>query len=162
MDAGFVVWVTGADDAAVLRVADAITDHLAQRHVATELLDPRRPGIEVLAGPEMDRRIAFTAGALVRHGVAVVVAVPSPTRAGREAIRARVPRLIEVWVPGGGHPEYETPERPEVEAGDPEATAERTLHTLEVLGHLARGNDPAYSEEEERQVIKRLKSFGYM
>jgi hypothetical protein len=162
MDAGFVVWVTGADDGAVLRVADAITSHLAQRHVATEQLDPRLPGIEVLAGPTLAERVAFAAALLARHGVAVVVAVPSPSRAERDAARARVPRMIEVWVPGAERAGYEVPDRPEVEAGEPEATAERTLHTLEVLGHLARGNDPAYSEEEERQVIKRLKSFGYL
>jgi hypothetical protein len=61
---------------------------------------------------------------------------------------------------------YEAPEKPEVEVTDPEpepgAGVERTLHTLEVLGWLERDAGSAYSEDEEREVIRRLKAFGYL
>jgi len=61
---------------------------------------------------------------------------------------------------------YEPPERPEVEIAVPEpspgAGVEQVLRTLEVLDLLPRGEDRAYSEEEEREVIRRLKAFGYL
>lgn len=162
MEQGVAVWVTGADGGACLAVAQAIADRLERRHVATELIAPGTPGIETIAGAEMDRRAAFAASCLVRHGVATVVAVPSHRRAERDAIRAAVGRLIEVYVPGGGVAAYEPPDRAEVEGSDPRTTADRTLRTLELLGYLRTGDDPAYSAEEERQVIARLKSFGYL
>ncbi|HXJ33158.1 MAG TPA: adenylyl-sulfate kinase [Candidatus Eisenbacteria bacterium] len=167
MTEGVVVWVTGPDERIVGGVARAIVDRLARRHVTTELLDARTPGIQALAGPDMDRRAAFAASLLVRHGVTVVAAVPSPSRAARAEIRAALGRMIEVYVPVGvGRSAYEPPERAEVQIDFPEseldAAALRALRTLEVLGYLRPADDPSYSEEEERQVIKRLKSFGYI
>jgi adenylylsulfate kinase-like enzyme len=163
---GVVVWVTGPSEPAVARVADAVLDRLARRHLPVELLAPRTPGIDALGGTAMDRRVAFVAGTLARHGVTVVVAVPSPSRAAREAIRAAIGRLIEVYVAVGDSPGYEPPARAEVQVDFPEtelgAAVERTLRTLEVLGYVRPGDDPAYSAEEERLVIRRLKGFGYI
>jgi hypothetical protein len=166
MSEGVVVWLTGADAQAVERVADAVGDALERRHVAIERLTSRTPGIEALAGPGMERRVAFVAGMLVRHGVTVLVAVASPSRAVRDEIRAALGRLIEVHVVPGDAADYEPPLRAEVEveapAGSPGPAVTRTLRTLEVLGYLRPGDDPAYSAEEERAVIRRLKSFGYI
>jgi hypothetical protein len=36
------------------------------------------------------------------------------------------------------------------------------LRTLELLGFLDPQAGSAYSEDEEREVIKRLKTFGYL
>ena len=125
------------------------------------------PGIEPLAGDGFDRRAAFVADRLVRHGVVVVVAVPSPSRAARDDIRAMLGRFIEVYVPVGADGRaYEPPARPELQIDFPEseldAAVERTIRTLELLGYLRPASDAAYSADEEREVIRRLKSFGYL
>jgi adenylylsulfate kinase-like enzyme len=167
MNDGVVVWVTGPSQPRIERVADAIREKLVRRHVASDLLDSRTPGIDVLAGDDFEKRVAFAAERLVHHGVAVVVAIPSPSRQGRDAIRAWLRRLIEVYVPvGGAGAAYDPPTRPEVQIDFPEseldAAVERTMRTLEVLGYLKPSSDAAYSADEEREVIKRLKSFGYL
>jgi adenylylsulfate kinase-like enzyme len=114
----------------------------------------------------MERRVAFVASLLVRRGVAAVVAVPCPCRAVREEIRVIAGRFIEVYVPGGAPSAFEPPDRPEVQVDypdtEPDGAVERTLRTLELLHYIPPADDPSYSAEEERAVIKRLKSFGYL
>jgi hypothetical protein len=163
----FTVWLTGPDVRALGPLADALATRLAARRLPVEVLGERTRDIDALAGPELERRVAFVAGTLARHGVVTVVAVPSPSRAARERARSELGRLIEVYAHPTAEPRpgYEPPERPEVEIVLPEPSSgvgvERTLHTLEVLGFLARG-DQAYSADEEREVIRRLKAFGYI
>src|SRR5215470_11864647 len=149
---GVAVWVSGPNDAAVARVAAAVTDRLARRHVTAELIDARLPAIEPLAGPDLDRRVAVVARFLVRNGVSVVAAVPSPSRAARDEIREAVGRLIEVYVAvAGGRSDYEPPARAEVQVDFPEseldAACERTLRTLEVLHYLPPLDDPSFTAE---------------
>ena len=163
---GFTLWVTGADSRALRRVADEVSSRLAARHLAVETLDERTPGFETLTGDGLEHRIAFVAGLLARHGVAVVVALPG-TRAGRDGARARLGRFIEVHVraPGGAVSRaFEAPERAEVEVdvGGAGAGVEHVILTLEVLELLRRDAEPGYSPDEEREVIRRLKSFGYL
>ena len=163
---GVVVWVSGPAEDTTARVATAIADRLDRRHVPTEVLTPRTPGIAPLAGDGMERRVAFVASLLVRRGVAAVVAVPCPCRAVRDEIRVIAGRFIEVYVPVGARGVFEPPDRPEVQVDFPEteldAAVERTLRTLELLHYIPPADDPSYSAEEERAVIKRLKSFGYL
>ena len=166
--AGFTVWVTGPEATAVRALADALAARLAARHVPVEILDERTPGIDALGGASLERRVAFVARTLARHGVSTVVGLAASTRAGRDAARAELERMIEVYVHEGadaGTVGYEPPERAEVEVLLPEPSAgvgvERTLRTLELLGFLPPG-DRVYSEEEEREVIRRLKAFGYL
>jgi hypothetical protein len=163
MDAGVVVWVAGAHDETTARVAAALAERLARRHLPTQCLTLATPGIDVL--DQDPRRVAFVASALIRHGVVVVVAVPSRSRALREELRATLGRFIEVSV-GGDRPGYEAPERPEVQIDFPDteldAAVERTMRTLQLLGYVPPADDPSYSAEEERQVIRRLKAFGYL
>jgi Adenylylsulphate kinase len=167
-DLGFTVWVAGPDADAVEEVAAELYGRLQARHVEVELLDRRTPGVAALAGDGVERRVAFVAGALARHGVATVIALPAPTRAAREQARTELERMVEVAVVPArvaAAAGWEPPERAEVEvrlADEPVATgAERALRTLEVLGYLPRA-DQGYSEEEEREVIRRLKAFGYL
>jgi len=166
MTDGVTVWVTGANDALVSRVAEHIVARLARRHVAYELIDPRTPGIDALGGAGTEVRLAVAVALLVRHGIAVVVAVPSPSRAGRDQARGLVQRMIEVHVAGRGRADYELPARAEVAVDFPEteldAAVERTLRTLELLGYLRPADDSSYSADEEREVLRRLKSFGYL
>jgi adenylylsulfate kinase-like enzyme len=165
-DAAFTVWVTGAEPRMLHDVADDLASRLAARRVRVEMLDARTPGLEILAGDVLEQRIAFVAGLLAHHGVAVVVALPG-SRRGRDGARARLGRMIEVHVraaveaPTGG---YEAPERAEVEvvAGRPPAGLDHVLPTLEVLNLLSRAHDRSDSADEEREVIRRLKSFGYL
>ncbi len=159
----FSVWLTGPDPRAVEAIADAIARRLSVREVPVEVLDLRSPGVDALAGEGIECRAAFVAEALARHGIATVVALPVPTRAARARARAAVAHMIEVHVCTADFPSerYEVPDRPEVEIAD-EAGVERVLGTLEVLGMLARGTDRSYTEDEEREVIRRLKAFGYL
>ena len=164
----FSVWVTGPEQGAAEAIGEELARRLAARRVAVEVLDPRTPGIDALAGEGIERRAAFVAGLLVRHGVAVVIALPA-ARAMRERVRAELGRMIEVYARPAHESAgttYEPPERPEVEITVPEpapgAGVEQALRTLEVLDLLPRGEERAYSEEEEREVIRRLKAFGYL
>jgi hypothetical protein len=161
---GFTVWGTGPDEALVRTVMEDVAARLASRHLAIEVLDERTPGIGALTADA----VACVAGALGRHGVVSVVALAASGPA-RERARSALGRMIEVHVcrAGAALPAgYEAPTRAEVEIALPEtepgAGAERVLRTVEVLGLLAREEDRAYSEEEEREVIKRLKAFGYI
>jgi len=149
----FAVWVNGADRERVERVTDAIAAHLATRDVPVEVLDARTPGADALGA----RAVAVLVDALARHGVATIVGLPLPA----EDARATGARMIEVHVCGGERPGYEAPDRPEVEL-EPGAGVERVVGTLEVLGFLLRGAERAYTEDEEREVIRRLKAFGYL
>ena len=166
MTAGFTVWVTGPDELLLQEVAGAIAARLAARGIPTETFDGRTPGIEALWGDGLVGRVAFVASMLARHGVATVVAVPADRRAERAHARTVLERMIEVYVrPASAVPRagYEPPERPEVEITTPEPVGvERTLRTLEIMKLLPPGGDTPYSEEEEREVLRRLKGFGYV
>jgi hypothetical protein len=162
----FTVWLTGPEQTGVEAVAEEVARRLATRAVPHEVLDSRTPGIDALAGSGLARAAAFAAALLARHGVAAIVALPTPARAARDAVRAELGRMIEVYVRPGRPPgpAYEAPERAEVEvaAGDTAGGADQVLRTLEVLELLPRSEERAYSEQEEREVIRRLKAFGYL
>jgi hypothetical protein len=166
MGLGCTVWVTGPDDRWVSSVAESIAARLAARHVPVELLDARTPGVEAIAGPNVGSCLAFVAGALTRQGASVVVGLPAPSRAARERARTDLGRMIEVYVRPLGRElaGYEAPLRAEVEITMPEPEAgagvERALRTLEVLELLPTAERSAYSKDEEREVIRRLKAFG--
>ena len=162
---GFTVLVTGPDGADVERVALEIDGRLRGRNVPVELIDLRTPGVAALRA---EGAATFVAGALARHGVVTVVALPVPSRASRERARAALGRLIEVYVPSSGAASaaYEPPLRAEVEVALPEVgsgtVTHHVLRNLELLGFLDPQAGSAYSEDEEREVIKRLKTFGYL
>ena len=158
---GFTVWVTGPDPTAVGDVVDSLVGSLTARQLAVETIDAGTIGVQGLDADAAGRAVVLAASLLAKNCIVSVVALPG-TRAGRDRARADLGRMIEVHVPGD-RPGYEPPDRPEVEiaARDTAAGTERTIRTLEVLGFLPR-DDARYSEEEEREVIKRLKAFGYL
>ena len=166
MTVGFTVLVTGPSAPDVEAVALEIDGALRARGAATELIDSRTPGA---AGLRAEGAATYAAGALARHGVVTVLALPVPSRAARDRAREALGRLIEVHVSSEGTVGcgYEPPLRAEVEVvfPDPRGSAigaDRTLRTLELLGLLPHEPASAYSAEEEREVIKRLKAFGYL
>jgi hypothetical protein len=71
MDQGVVVWVSGPSDDTTARVAAAVTERMARRHLPTELLTVRTDGIAALAGDDMARRVAFVAARPRRRRVVV-------------------------------------------------------------------------------------------
>jgi hypothetical protein len=165
MTEGFTVLVTGPTAGDVESVALEIDGRLRARGVRTELIDSRTPGAECLRA---EGAATFTAGALARHGIVTVLALPTPSRTARDRCRETLGRCVEVYVRteggiGGG---YEPPLRAEVEVVFPDhgagVGADRTLRALELLGLLEPTEGSAYSEDEEREVIKRLKAFGYL
>lgn len=159
---GVCVWVTSASTAAAQDVAVQLAESLAGREVAVELLHVERPGFESFTDP---RALATVAALLAAHGVSSVISEAVSSRAARDAARRTIGTMIEVLVQSGAAATtWEAPPQAEAEV-DASATGSgisRVLRTLEVLGHLQPREDGAYSEDEEREVIKRLKAFGYM
>jgi len=158
---GFTVWVTGPEPREVDDVVSLLVGNLTGRQLTVETVDGRTPGISGLGTEAAGAAVVLAAGLLTRHGVVTVVALPG-TREVRDRARADLGRMIEVYV-SGDRAGYEPPERPEVEIapGDADRGVDRVLSTLEVLRLLPR-DETRYSEEEEREVIKRLKAFGYL
>jgi hypothetical protein len=158
---GFTVWVTGPEARDVDDVVSLLVGNLTGRQLAVETIDARTPGVAGLGTEAAAEAVVLAAALLTRHGIVTVIALPG-TRAARDHARAELGRMIEVHVPGD-RPGYEPPERAEVEIarGDAERGVDRVLSTLEVLRLLPR-DETRYSEEEEREVIKRLKDFGYL
>jgi hypothetical protein len=105
---------------------------------------------------------------LTRHGVAVIVATMSPSRNLRDRLRNEIPRFMEVYVkhrgPVGTH-QYEEPLRPDVEIAPATEistmAAERIVQALESRHYIPRAAEVT-DDDEEQQIIKRLKDFGYM
>ena len=166
MTEGFTVLVTGPSASDVEMVARDIDAGLRARGRPTELIDSRTPGA---AGLRVEGAATFAAGALARHGIVTILALPAPARATRDRAREALGRLIEVHVSSEGTIGcgYEPPLRAEVEVVFPDprggaAAADRVLRALELLGFLAQEPTGAYSADEEREVLKRLKAFGYL
>ena len=160
---GVVVWVTSASDGAAREVAALLAESLAAREPAVEILHAGRPDFESIAAPA---GLAAVAGLLAAHGVHGVVAEATSSRAARDAFRRKLGTMIEVFVEADATPapSWEAPPQAEAEVDAAAAAAgvPRVLRTLEVLGYLKQRDDQAYSPDEEREVIKRLKAFGYM
>jgi hypothetical protein len=160
---GVVVWVTSASDSAAREVATLLAESLGAREPAVEILHAGCPGLESIGTPG---GLAGVAGLLAAHGVHGVVAEATSSRAIRDGFRRNLGTMIEVFVETGATPipSWEAPRQAEVEvdAAAPALGVPRVLRTLEVLGYLKPRDDQAYSPDEEREVIKRLKAFGYM
>src|SRR5262249_60934721 len=96
---GFAVLVTGPSAHSVEAVAFEGERGLRARGRPTELIDSRSPGVAEL---RVEGGATFAAGALARHGILTVLALPAPSRAARDRARAALGRLIEVHVSSEG------------------------------------------------------------
>ena len=171
---GCTVWLTGFQGSGKRAISDELARLLLARHVPVEQFDVRTPGLESFRSADptdagrYERRLGFLAMALNRHGVSVVVATMSPSREVRDALRGEIPHFMEVYVrrpaPPAGH-HYEEPLTPDVEVAASGGAAEAAAviaRALEERGYLPRAPEAQAAADEEQQIIKRLKDFGYM
>ena len=100
-----VVWLTGLSGAGKTTIAKGVCEELERRGVEFELLDGDLiRSIFPATGftrEERDthiRRVGFLASRLVRHGVAVVVALVSPYRDSRAFARSLCENFVEIHV----------------------------------------------------------------
>lgn len=101
-----MVWLTGLSGAGKSTIASAVAADLRNRDIAVEVLDGdivRRDLSHGLGFSKEDRdenvrRVGFVADLLSRHGVVVLVALVSPYRAARDAIRSGRTPFLEVFV----------------------------------------------------------------
>ncbi len=106
MEKGFVVWLTGLPASGKTTVAVDLEKRLRDRGLRVEVMD----GDEVRKGLSRDlgfskedreihaMRVAYVSKLLSRNGVAVIVALISPYRSFRAAIRKDIDDFIEVFV----------------------------------------------------------------
>lgn len=174
---GFTVWLTGLQGVGKRAISDEIARILVTRHIPVEQFDIRTPGLDVFAsadpsetGHRYERRLGFLAAALNRHGTAAIVATMSPSRRLRDSLREEIPRFMEVYVrhrdPAAAGHHYEEPLQPDLEvtpaAEIAAAAAQRIVAALEAKGFIPSSRQAIAEEDEEQQIIKRLKDFGYM
>ena len=103
-DVGFTVWLTGLSGAGKSTVASILIERLRARGRKVELLDGDVVRTNLSAGlgfskEDRDaniRRIGWVCQLLNRNGVDTVVAAISPYRNARDAVRASLPRFVEV------------------------------------------------------------------
>ena len=103
---GAVVWLTGLSGAGKTVIASAVLAELRYRGVDAELLDGdemRKSLCKDLGFSKEDRdenvrRVGGAAGELSAGGAVALVALVSPYRAARDAVRRRQERFIEVYV----------------------------------------------------------------
>jgi adenylylsulfate kinase len=103
---GYVVWLTGLSGAGKSTIAQALAQRLQDAGQRVEVLDGdvvRQHFSKGLGYSREDRlenirRVAYVAHLLARHGVAVIVALISPYREGRDYARGLIGDFLEVYV----------------------------------------------------------------
>jgi adenylylsulfate kinase len=103
---GLTVWFTGLSGAGKTTICNAVCAGLIDRGHRVEILDgdllrkhlSRDLGFSKQDRDENIRRIGFIADLLTRNGIVVLVAVISPYRAGRDEVREKIGRFLEVFV----------------------------------------------------------------
>jgi adenylylsulfate kinase len=100
-----VVWLTGLSGAGKTTIARGVCEELERRGVDFELLDGDlirsvfpATGFTREERDTHIRRVGFLASRLVRHGVAVVVALVSPYRDSRDFARSLCENFVEIHV----------------------------------------------------------------
>lgn len=136
------------------------------------------------------KRLAYLMQLLTRNGVNAIVAAVSPLREFRDRARGMVEKFVEVHVKcsleeckrrdpkglyakgergevndiAGWHQPFEEPLKPELvlntDSQSVEQCADLVIQTLIDLGFLPK--EPAYSEDEAREIQARLADLGYM
>ena len=170
-----VVWLTGLSGAGKSTIASAVAAELQLRGVPVQILDGDIVRLNLSRGlgfsredrDENVRRVGFVADLLSRHGVVVLVALVSPYRAARDAVRNLGARFVEVFVnapvdecerrdPKGLYGKarrgelpnftgisdpYEAPGAPEVECRTDRESLDESARKVLLAIHRARGED---------------------
>lgn len=103
---GFTLWLTGLPCSGKTTLAHALEADLRARHGGVEILDGDVVRTHLSKGLGFSRedrdtnilRIAFVAGLLTRHGVAVITAAISPYACTRSKARDLIGNFVEVFV----------------------------------------------------------------
>jgi len=103
---GLTVWFTGLSGAGKSTLSLVVYEKLCASGFRVELLDgdevrlflSRGLGFSKEDRDENIRRIGYVAELLTRNGVITLVSAISPYRSARDAVRARIPNYLEVYV----------------------------------------------------------------
>ena len=103
---GFAIWLTGLPSSGKTTVAHALSDLLAERGIAVQLLDSDELRTRLTPKPRYSSEerdwfynmISFLAELLTSNGVNSLIAATASQRAYREAARRRIKRFAEVYV----------------------------------------------------------------
>jgi adenylyl-sulfate kinase len=106
MHKGFTLWFTGLSGAGKSTLSERIHKRLAAQGAKVELLDGDEVRTHLSKGLGFSRedrdtnvrRIGFVAELLARNGVIAITAAISPYRETREAVRARIPNFVEIFM----------------------------------------------------------------
>ncbi|HVA92725.1 MAG TPA: adenylyl-sulfate kinase [Chloroflexota bacterium] len=106
MAQGFTVWLTGLSGAGKTTIAHRLEQELHAGGLGVEILDGDVVRTHLSKGLGFSRedrdtnilRIAFVAGLLSRHGVAVITAAISPFAETRRQAREQIGSFVEVYV----------------------------------------------------------------
>jgi adenylyl-sulfate kinase len=103
---GLTVWFTGLSGSGKSTLSLAVHEHLSAAGYRVQLLDgdevrlflSRDLGFSKQDRDENIRRIGYVAELLSKNGVIALVSAISPYREARDAVRARIPNFLEVYV----------------------------------------------------------------
>lgn len=103
---GFAIWLTGLPSSGKTSLAQALSQHLLEQGIATQLLDSdelrRRLTPQPTYSPEEREwfydMITFLAELLTENGVNVLIAATASRQTYRQAARRRIRRFAEVYL----------------------------------------------------------------
>jgi adenylyl-sulfate kinase len=103
---GCTIWLTGLPGAGKTTLSNLLAQRLSTYELPVEVLDADVLRTTLCKGlgfsrgdrEENVRRIGFVCEILARHEIIAIVAAISPFRNGREEVRSRIARFVEVYV----------------------------------------------------------------
>ncbi len=106
MDMAFTLWFTGMSGSGKTTLSQLIAARVRESGKKVEVLDgdavrthlSKGLGFTKIDREENIRRIGYVCELLTRNGVIAIAAAISPYRAGRDEVRSRIPKFVEVYM----------------------------------------------------------------